>query len=77
MPLLSSHNWYAPLEVDSVEDDPETSPDPTNETMTTADVQSTHTTIPSNSPSPPALLGAETPSQVCGCLHPFREFPTP
>jgi hypothetical protein len=76
-PLLLSCNQYAPLEVDSVEDDPETSPDPTNETMTTADVQSTHTTIPSNSPSPPALLGAETPSQVCGRLHPFGEFPTP
>jgi hypothetical protein len=48
IPLLLSLNRYDPLEVDSVEDDPETSPDPTNETMTAADVQPTHTTIPSS-----------------------------
>jgi hypothetical protein len=48
MPLLSSGNQYALLEVDSVEDDPEASPDPTNETTTAPDVQPTHTTIPSS-----------------------------
>ena len=75
LPVLTT-NWYALLEVDSVEDDPEASPDLTNETTTVPDVQPTHPTIP-NSPSPPAPLGVETPSQVCGCLHPFGEFPTP
>ena len=53
-PPLSSHNLYAILDVDSVEDNSTSPSDPTDETTIAPDVQSMPTT-PSHPVYPPHL----------------------
>jgi hypothetical protein len=78
MPLLSTSNCYALLDVDSVEENSTLPSKPTDEAMIVADIQSTPPTPLHPVYFPPLeAMGMETFAQICGCLHPVGELSTP